>query len=244
MTQIPTVPAETFPTAELQTIEVYDRLDILQHQAGFLATSREELNEAFSLLSFIDTAAGAAGHLAEVARHQEKHGADPVRAQLSVTDEYVGYARKARMDRLNLRTLQEELADMPGQHPFAHLNERQLYTGKGQLVRYMDLRELAHKKDADGFPFLPLRPYTKGHRDAYDPYTVTKPRPDVAARISEVLSRTRASDAKTLVAEAIQDQANRFTFWSERVQEIEAHQAQVISRVARRSLHELGFRVG
>ncbi|MDB5181331.1 MAG: hypothetical protein JWP13_94 [Candidatus Saccharibacteria bacterium] len=232
------------PAVELQNIGPFDRLEILQLDAEFLATSRDELNEAFSLLSFIDTPGGAATHLAEIARHQEKHGADPVKAQIRVTEEYVAYARKARSNRTSLRTLQEELEDMPEQHPFAHLDETRLYTGKGELVRYMDLRTLAFTKDISAFPFSPLRPYTKGQRGAHDPYTVESPRAEVADRIREVLSSTRTHDAKDLVGEAINEQANRYTFWAERVHEIEAHQARAISLVARRSLHELGFRIG
>lgn len=236
------VPHETVtaPTSS-ETIGVLDRLDMLRRQAGFLATTRGELNEAFGLLAFADRPGGAATHLAEIAAHQYKHKADPIQAQLSVTREYGGYALRARTDRTMLRTLQEELQDSAKHHPFSALNPNSLYTGKGQLVRFIDLGKLATQKDTTKFPFVPLRGYTKGERNAVDPYVATRPAIDVAIHIDTEVHKIRTGKAPALVAAAIADQKHRFEFWSERLEEIEGHQTGVVRHAARRSLQELGI---
>lgn len=225
-----------------ETIGIFDRLDMLRRQAGFLATTRGELNEAFGLLTFIETPGGAGTHLAEIGAHQNAHGADPVPAQLSVTREYTGYAGRARYDRSTLVTLQEEIQARETAHPFSTLDPGSLYTGRGQLARYMDLAKLAADKDPSKFPFVPLRGYTKGERNAVDPYTVDRPKPEVAAHIDATLGKIRTGMAPKIVAAAIHDQHNRFTFWKDRLVEIESHQTGAARAAARKSLESFGIR--
>ncbi len=231
----------TIPARDLETIGVFDRLDMLRRQAGFLATTRGELNEAFGLLAFAERPAGAATHLAEIAAHQHSHGADPIKAQLSVVREYGGYALRARTDRTMLGTLREELQESGRNHPFATLDPSRIYTGKGQLVRFVDLNQLAAHKDATKFPFMPLRGYSKGERSAADSYIAARPAPDVEDHIDEVLGKIRTGRAPAAANAAIIDQKNRFKFWTERIQEIEGHQTGVVRHAARLSLDELGI---
>jgi hypothetical protein len=238
-----TLPYETIvPAAVPETIGALERLDVLRRQAGFLATTRGELNEAFGLLAFEDSPGGAAQHLAEIGRHQAAHDADPVRAQLSVTREYAGYAQRSRTDRTMLGTLAEELRDSTPKHPFSVLDPAAVHTGKGQLVRFVDLGRLAAHKNPQQFPFMPLRGYGKGERDAADPYIAEHPKPVVAQHIAVVLGRIRAGKAPAVVGSAIEDQQNRFGFWTARLQEIESHQTGAVRAAARRSLQGLGVR--
>lgn len=224
-----------------EVIEALDRLDIMKRQAGFLPTSRRELNEAYSLLSFTHEPGGAGLHLAKIAGHQRRHGADVPRTLRGVIAGYVAYARRARTDRTNLVTLHEELAEADSvdrlSSPAGHV-----YTGLGQLVRYIDLSNLALNKHPADFPFMPLHKYTDSPTP--DDYVVTQPSPEVAARIKDVMESTSKWEAERWVASAIDDQRQRQDFWTERLQEIKQHYTYTgpVRAMARRALEDLGIR--
>jgi len=209
--------------AEPELMVALDRLDFMNRQAGFLPTSRRELNESFSLLSFMQEPGGAAKHIAEVARHQDKHEADPVRTTRSIILEYSHYARRARVDRTSLLTLKEELEETDGVHTLSSPKD-EIYTGLGQLVRYIDLSHLALNKRPEDFPFMPLRKYTPVATTP-DSYVMTQPSEEVEARIKDVLSHTRKYEAERWVKAAVEDQTHREDFWIDRLREIKKHQA-------------------
>src|SRR4051794_32690524 len=86
------------PAQVAETIEALERLDIFGHEVGFYPPTREELNMAFNVRTFIAEPGGAARHLAEVSRHQEKYNASPVDAPASITRDFATFARKAKTD--------------------------------------------------------------------------------------------------------------------------------------------------
>ncbi len=216
-----------------ELIGAIERLDIIHHQEGFLPTSRRELNEAFSLLTFIGQPGGTAKHLAEISRHQAKHGADAPRTLRSVTAEYITYRRRSLADRSNLITLREELEDVKDTHRFSQA-QGSMHTGLGQLARFMDLTKLAQQKDFASFPFSPLRRYTP--TPGPDKYVMTQRDPIVDARIAEVVAPLRKWEAERWVDAAIEDQAKRHDFWSARLQEVAQHQTGQVRAMARQAL--------
>jgi hypothetical protein len=223
-----------------ETIEILDRLQIMQREEGFLPTSRAELNEAFNLRTF--AVGGAAKHLAEVAQHQQKHDADPQAAAVSLTRLYGGYGERARTDKTALHTLQEELSDLAGTNPLSSVDLSRLHTGLGQFVRFIDLAKLATTKDMSGFGILPLRGYQKQHRDAYDPYIDTHPSTLMKDHIQTRIGSIRVWEMRQGVEAAITDQGNRLAFWRARVQEIENYQMGQVRAVAREMLGRMGVR--
>lgn len=223
-----------------EVVPALDRLRVLQLEDGFSPSTRGELNEAFNLKAFIGTLGGTAKHLAEVARHQDKYLADPVKAATSITRDYVLYAGGARTDMTMLTTLGEELQDLTGENPLSTIKQERLATGLGQLVRYKDLRELAATKDFDRFSFSPLRPYNKRQPRTYDPYVQTNPSPQVQAHIEQVLANTRVWEAKREVAAAIDEQRHRYDFWMARLHEIRQFQTGTVRAVAAQALERLG----
>lgn len=234
--------APVIDPTQLETIDVYGKLEVVKEQAEFLATSHGEVNKAMSLLDDMQKPWGAAIHIREVGQHQAKyeHAREP--AQIAVVREFASYAGRARVDRTNLGTLKEEVADLSSGHPFQYLPENRFVSGRGALVRYIDLSRLAREKDPLAFPFPPLRGYTPGSQDAYDLYTVNNPQPVVATHIAEVLSKIRRYDAEDLVRDAHEDQVNRFTFWSARLQEVARHQMGAAGAAAKRELGRLGVK--
>lgn len=223
-----------------EVVPALDRLRIMQLEEGFSPSTRGELNEAYSLKAFIGTPGGTAKHLAEVARHQTKYGADPTKTATSITRDYILYAGGARTDLTMLTTLQEELHEMRDENPLAAVNRELIATGLGQLVRYKDLRELAESKDFTRFPFSPLRPYSNKLPRTYDPYVQPTPNPQVQERIDAVLATTRVWEAKREVASAIEEQRQRHAFWLARLHEVEKGQTGIVRTVARTALERLG----
>lgn len=223
-----------------EVVPPLDRLRIMQLEEGFSPSTRGELNEAYNLKAFMGTPGGTAKHLAEVARHQTKYGADPIKTATSITRDYILYAGGARTDLTMLTTLQEELQEMSDANPLATVDRERLATGLGQLVRHKDLRELATSKDFTRFPFSPLRPYNKKLPRTYDPYVQPEPKPEVQARIDAVLSTTRVWEAKREVVSAIEEQRQRHAFWLARLQEVEKGQTGMVRTVARSALQRLG----
>jgi hypothetical protein len=230
-----------------QTIEFIERLDTLRKTRGFMPTSLGEGNEAFALLSYIDTSAGSAGHVNEILQHQIKHKEkqeregrevkieDPTAAVRSVTNEYAGYALRARTDVTALSALQTELADIQHANPFLSLRELNLQNGIRQLVRFVDLSNLAAGRPVDIRPFI-IR--ADKRRSALDPYIIPEPSREMLAHMDSVLGNTRLWQARRLVQPAINDQSNRRDFWTERVVELDKHIA--ARPIARRALRALG----
>lgn len=225
----------------LPAIDVYDRLAVVKDTAGFLPTTRGELTEAMSLLSFQEVPGGAAAHLNEILLHQKRSASvDPQAAVRSVTNQYAGYARKARYDLTALTTLREELEESTG-NPLTSVKEAGAVTGLGQLARYKDITSLAGARDPDKFPFPPLYNGADNKRNAFDPYTAAQPDPLARERIVTVARAERLWHGRALVRGAIEDQQARFSFWVDRLQEARQHGA--AKPVAAVALQNLGVKV-
>lgn len=234
-------PIEGLPSPDV-AVPILDRLTIVQMQDGFLPTSRGELNEAYNLKTFIDRPGAAGKHIAEVLQHQRKHQVeDPTRAGIHKTRQYASYAQRARTDKTMLLTLREELSELSSANPLSALDRSRLHTGLGQFVRFVDLRELSRTKEFTGFPFSPLRPYSVDMPETYDPYVASQPDVYIDQRIEEVLAKTRVWEAVRDVDSALNDQSARFSFWANRLQEIQKYQTAGIKAVAGEVLQNLGI---
>ena len=69
-----------FEPVESPTLPLLERLHILKATAGFLPTTRGEVNEALALLDYLHKPGKTAAHLNEILLHQLKEGtktADP-----------------------------------------------------------------------------------------------------------------------------------------------------------------------
>ncbi len=238
--------------ADLQTLDVYAKLNMLKGGQNFYPTTRRETHEAMTLIDYVERPgaagrAGTASRLNEIFQHQQKAETNkPEAAVQSVTSEYAAYARKARADGVALRTLFSELVEIRDVNPFHSLasKRKHLHTGVGQLVRQHDLDELAQTQDPSRFPFDPLTGTRASSvkKPAFDPYTAPQPDPEVAERIDIVLGSTRHWQGKELVETGIEEQRHRFGFWVERLQEAQAHA--IALPVARKALQNLGILVG
>ncbi|MEO6513152.1 MAG: hypothetical protein ABIR37_00550 [Candidatus Saccharimonadales bacterium] len=203
---------ETQAQPDPETVERLQRLEIMHRDYGFYPTSLRELSESFSVKDFDEKRGGAAKHLAEIARHQEKHEADPVKAAISVTTEFGHYARQARTDATALMQLKEELSTADA-HPFSR-TEPWAVSGRGQLVRFMDLRLFAESQTADRIGFDPLQ--AEGYRSE-------QPNRDMSAHIEQQLRNLSLGEAQRILDNAIKDQSGRFKFWIEQVAAIKRH---------------------
>ncbi len=214
------------------TLDIPQRLLAVQSAAGFFPTTRRELHEAMTLFDYAHKPAGAAGHLNEILLHQQKAQThDPTAAVRSVVSEYAAYAKKARNDEAQQRTLREEMGDVSGNVLRSLGNavvRAGLHTGIGQLVRFHDLRAIAHGSKDVPTGFSPLdglgnKRSTGKKEPAADPYTILQPDAIVRSRIDDVLKTTRLWGGRLLVVAAQDDQANRRAFWTERLKESRSH---------------------
>lgn len=233
--------AEPEVVASPEQIHTLERLLIVGEEEGFYPTSRRELNEAFNLRSFRETPGGAAKHLAEVSAHQVKHNASPREAVRSIANEYFGYARRARTDKTNLLTLQEEVSDLSQHNRLETVKTSMISTGLGQLVRYIDLKKLAHTQDFSQFDVTVLRGYDREHNDAFDNYVSSEPSKEMTAHIESVISSMRLWQLSETVDAAITEQSKRFEFWVECLKESRRHS--VARPIAYNALISLGIKI-
>jgi hypothetical protein len=201
-----------------------ERLFEVSQAAGFLATSRTELNEAYTLLDITETVT----HLDEIRLHQKRHDVpDPMEAVRSIVTGYRDFARRARFDRTALWNLDDELAARRSATPITALAHLDLpggnLSGVPQLVRYRDLHMHAEGKPLGKDAFFPLYPYHDGKHRALDAYTVAKPGPQAQARIETVTKAVRLHEARKLVNPALTDQQNRADFWTDRLLRARLH---------------------
>jgi hypothetical protein len=214
---------------DLETIGRLQRLEIMKQDHGFYPTSLRELSEAFTVTAFDTKRGGAAKHLAEIARHQEKYDADPVKAAVSVTTEFGLYAQQARTDATALLQLKDELS-VPDAHQFSAA-EPLMVTGRGLVARFIDLKELAALKGAGNSEFDPLT-VVSGYRG-------DQPTAQMAAHIRNQLKGLRLAEAKAVVDGAVSDQRARFDFWTQQVAAIRRHNTGASRIVATNILNKL-----
>ena len=221
------VEADTFAEPEPQAVGQAERLHIVHDVAGFYPTNGDELTRAFAIKDFKETPAGVAGYLNEILLHQMKtpKAVVPAAALLSVVSEMAGYATKARADKTALLTLRQELQAARDSNSLNSLKQVGVATGLGQFVRQLDLRQVALTGDISQLPFNPLRGTGASRRTAFDPYTASNPTPDVRRRIDHVVGSVRLWQARVIIAELVDEQSQRFDFWTENIDDARRHGA-------------------
>lgn len=236
------VDIDTVETASaFGSAEVLNRVRTMRDTQGFYPTSEGEANEGFSLLSFLDKPGATAKHLHEIQLRQinaqRKPGstADPAATIRAITQEYAGYAARARLDLSAIQQMGNELKLIQHVSKFVSLQTAGVESGIAQLTRFLDLRRLA---DEGVYSIPPFVRRKDGRRSALDPYT--RAEPDAATR--EHLDRAAASvriwQAEQLLPTLIADQKARKDFWVSRL--VEAKQHMLARPVAASALAHLG----
>jgi hypothetical protein len=235
------LPAPAPEAVGLPTVGPFERLEDLRATAGFYATSNRELNEGFSILAFNHHPGGAAAHIAEILGHQQTaNTADPQAAARKVTNEYAKYANKARADKTALLGLQEEVFDSVITDTRRSLHDIRAVTGLGQFIRFHDLNRLATSKDASKFPFSPLG--NPKAPEAFDPYTAAQPEKLVHQRIEAIARTIPVWQSRNVIGKAVEDQEQRFAFWTKALDEIREH-VPAVRPVAYAALQSLGIEI-
>ena len=224
---------------DLGEIARLDRLQIVKETQGFYPTSLRELSEVFTALDYAERPGGIARHLAEIARHQVKHEADPVKAAVRITTEYAQYARQARNNLTGLLQNRQEVADS-AQNPFCSAAGL-LITRPGLAVRFADIDHLARTQSIDAIGHYPLIRYTQGHAEAMQGYVMQDPPRHFAEYIKGRLGKIRVYEAKSLVDAAISDRAAAQRFWSKQLEAIAQHSTGAPRVVAKGALEKLGL---
>lgn len=216
-----------------------DRLQIVKETQGFYPTSLRELSEVFTALDFSEKPGGVAKHLVEIARHQVKHDADPVKAAVRVTTEYAGYAQNARNNLTGLLQNRQEIAGSL-QNPLSSA-AGMLVTRPGLSVRFADINHLAHARSIDAIGHYPLARYAQGHAESLQGYVMQTPPRHFAEYVQERLGKLRVYEAKSLVEAAIADRAAAQKFWGTQLEAIARHNTGAPRVVARGALEKLGL---
>ena len=209
--------------SEALPMDQAERLRVVHDIAGFYPTNNHELNRAFAIKDYSDTASGTAGYLNHILLHQMKtpKAEDPGAALRSVVSEMERYASKARADKTALLTFESELRDNQELSPLVSLRNASIATGIGQFVRQHDLSLVAESGGKAELPFNPLKALPV--RNAYDVYSNSQPPAIVEARINEVLSNVRLWQANAIISVMIDEQTARFKFWAENISDARRH---------------------
>ena len=203
----------------------FERLAIFQENQHFLPLSRDELSEAFALQDYLERPGGSAKHLIEIYHHQQDAQTDdPAKAVRAVTLEYVSYLTSARVSMTHLDLLRKDVDDTD--KPSLSLYEAAgSNVGFGELVRFIDLRQLARDQVVSQEEIDPLR------ADYLANLT-----PQMIAHINEVIRNIHVKEARALVPLAIADQRARGLFWKDRLRECEMYTlAKPIAKAALKS---------
>ncbi len=203
----------TSEETDYQTIDTYDRLEIFKETQGFYPATYRELSEAFVLPSYSVKRGGTAKHLNEILLHQQKAQTDdPRRAVIRVTQEYATYFKTARLSLTHLILLSRDVNDTDNPNLSLEVASG-TNIGFGDLVRFLDLRQLAREK------VVP--------KDEIDPLSTDylhKPTPLVATHIDETIKRLHIKETRSIMSLAINDQHKRALFWKERLVESQRHE--------------------
>ena len=221
-----------------------ERLQVMRATHGFIPTSPDEANDAYNLLTFLDTPGKTATHLNEILLHQTS---DPSKGKLvktdnpgaavrSVTQGFTRYAKKARSDLSQLRFLEGELAELDSDMNLRTLAGARLQSGIPQLVRYHDLRLLVNEGTTRITPFASGKSV---RRMAVDPYTVSEPTRPMRQHMAAVTEGLRIWQAKGFIKAMVEDQEKRRDFWADRLHEAMAHA--VARPIATVTLSDLGL---
>jgi hypothetical protein len=105
-------------------------------------------------------------------------------------------------------------------HDGQSLYDAEPINGVSQLVRYYDLRRLAHEGTVAIEPFV--RAEDRG-RSALDPYTTSRPSKAMQAHLEGMAKIITVGRAKQLTEVATIDQQAREAFWVGRLREARGH---------------------
>lgn len=192
-------------------LDRYQRIDTIEYVEGFLAATKEEQNEAMTLIDEIGRPGGAARHLREVVIHQKKaQTGDPQAALRKLTRNYIGYAGDALRSTHELEALQATLEDV---NPELIL-DRVISAEQPGLLAFMRDYDLAL-----------LRQTGRPDKIGYDPqkveYRLDNPGIMVFAQLA--VESWRVHQVRKRLPEATGHEAKRGQFWLERLDEVKRH---------------------
>jgi hypothetical protein len=200
-----------------------ERLAAIYQNYGFYPESLDELTRATALQAFDHLRHPAVRHLGEIFTRQNRPTTatdDPAAAVRSVTRTMIDYATTAKRNVHFVgeaqRTLQRAATELPGLTALKNipdLVDRHVNGSAravGQMVRFHALSSYAELTNR-GIEPLKLN-YT-----AKDPDEVT------AARLNEVLGRTRLNEGIQLARAALDNQYYRYAFWYAQLQDAANH---------------------
>ena len=195
-------------TGPQPTDNPFDRLETLQTNQGFLPTTYREISEAFSLRN-----GETVQHLDDILHHQQSAQTDdPTKAVISITNEYVAFFKAARLSWTYLDLLSKDVNDTNNSPSLSLGNATGTNIGYGDLVRFIDLNQLAREKVI-----------MEGEIDPLRADYLLRPTPQVFAHITDVVRGLRIKDAREIMPSAVDDQYSRTRFWAERLNESKGH---------------------
>lgn len=228
---------DVIPELEISGLPIIprdERVEIVRSEHGFTPTNLQELQEAFSLKAFPVRRGGAANHLNEVLRHQQKARAkheaaaaeladligmeteplidiDPEAAVRSITKSYIGFYRDAQRGFNAIADANEQLqeVDNPNLLLTDVLHSR---TGLGYLARYLVLNKISASPSSN--------------ISVIDPYTVEYfgsvfRQPDEVVGV--LLDKVAVRQGRKLLPDAAKEQLNRFNFWEGHLEQVKRH---------------------
>jgi hypothetical protein len=219
------------------------KLRLVKGRAGFYPTNRGEANRAAALIDYLDHDTDTGVYLNDILVHQENsRSKHPVKALQVVTGEMASYAGKARSDRTRLGELSREVvAGLQPENLHAPVDASRYHDGLGQIVRYLDLRDIATTGTTSHIGFNPFDHLPEPDRPATDPYTVPYPKDKVGLHIVDTVSALTNSALATYTEAAMFDQESKFTFWTDRLKAATYHAD--ARKAAELALDKLGYSV-
>lgn len=197
---------------ELHNVEsLFERQEILSNVAGFFAPSHRELSEALAIVGARDTS-GIKQHFDEIYRRQQYNRAGrPERAVVSVTREYITNYRSAVAITRQLGALALDISEILNPNLVIGDEVNSIKSGHRAFIRYIDLKNAysnPNNIEAQGSALE----YPYFAKDA-------KSTEYIEARLKEVKVR----DARKLILDSVEDQANRNIFWYESIKQLKSH---------------------
>lgn len=228
-------------TEELPEISRPERFETVKQLHSFFPTSLRELSEIITIEAFTEQKGGVAKHLAEIARHQVKHGYDPAATTTSVVAGYARFAQSARTDLTNLSQLSEELSGVKGNN-FQRLDPGCVQTVPGLLVRYLDWQAFA-RGEHDSREIYPLVRYTD--KVPLDPVEYRRQDPSTKMRkyVDTRLASLRLDEARKVCDQAVSDRQAAAAYWTSQLGDIQRHSTGAARVVANGALRKLGMQL-
>lgn len=209
----------------MQTLDWQERLNVLDKSYGFLPTTKQELNVAFSAIPFLTVAGSVGRHLNEILIHQNTHQVEqPERAVRAVVRDMGIYRGDAKKRRAGLLAIHEQLKDVNPELSVGQVDDFDL-TGLLSVIQYAHIKH-GQESGSDH----PIKGGIKTPPGGKSKRLMTHYDPEAHDRITTEIIAGKIIDEKILslkglVLQAGSSQRKRLDFWGHMLSESRSHLA-------------------